>query len=119
MAFLGKNELKLLLPNCIDNYSENRIDNVAYELCLGNEVYLTDSSSGKKDILDAKNSNVIIKPGQFALLLTQETIKIPTDILAFISIKFSQKIKGLVNISGFHVDPGFEGKIILCESRVT
>lgn len=112
MAFLGKKELESLLPQWIEDYTKERIDNVAYELCLGNEVYLTDSSSGKKDILDAKNSNVIIKPGQFALLLTQETIKIPTNILAFISIKFSQKIKGLVNISGFHVDPGFEGKII-------
>ena len=112
MAFLGKKELQASLPKWIEEYKEERIDNVAYELCLGDEVYLTDSSSGKKEILDDKNSQVIIKPGQFALLLTKETVKIPTDILAFISIKFSQKIKGLVNISGFHVDPGFEGKII-------
>ena len=60
MAFLGKKELESLLPQWIEDYTKERIDNVAYELCLGNEVYLTDSSSGKKDILDAKNSNVII-----------------------------------------------------------
>jgi dCTP deaminase len=112
MVFLGKIELESLLPSWIDAYKPERIDNVAYELCLGNEVYLTDSSSGKKEILDNKNTQVVIKPGQFALLLTEEIVKIPTNILAFISIKFSQKIKGLVNISGFHVDPGFEGKII-------
>lgn len=112
MAYLGTKELKALLPSCIDQFDEKRIANVAYELCLGDEVYLTDSSSGKKEILDAKNSQVVLKPGQFALLLTMETIKIPDNILAFISIKFSLKIKGLVNISGFHVDPGFEGKII-------
>lgn len=112
MAFLGKKELESLLPGWIDEYKPGRIDNVAYELCLGNEVYLTDSSSGKKEKLDDKNSQVVIKSGQFALLLTEETVKIPTNILAFISIKFSQKIKGLVNISGFHVDPGFYGKII-------
>ena len=112
MAFLGTAELKALLPTCIDKFNEARIDNVAYELCLGEEVYLTDSASGKKEILDAKNSQVVIKPGQFALLLTDEKLSIPNDILAFISIKFSQKIKGLVNVSGFHVDPGFVGKII-------
>jgi dCTP deaminase len=112
MAFLGKKELEELLPSCIEGYDVKRIDNVAYELCLGNEVYLTDSTSGKKEILDDKNSQVVIKPGQFALLLTQETVKLPASVLAFISIKFSQKIKGLVNISGFHVDPGFNGKII-------
>ena len=32
--------------------------------------------------------------------------------MAFISIKASIKFKGLVNISGFHVDPDFEGKIV-------
>jgi dCTP deaminase len=101
MAFLGKIELESLLPSWIDAYKSERIDNVAYELCLGNEVYLTDSSSGKKEKLDDKNSQ-----------LTEETLKVPTNILAFISIKFGQKLKGLVNISGFHVDPGFEGKII-------
>ena len=112
MAYLGTKELEDLLPGCIDQFKKERIDNVAYELCLGEEVYLTDSSTGKKEILDAKNSQVVIKPGQFALLLTDETATIPNDILAFISIKFSQKIKGLVNVSGFHVDPGFIGKII-------
>jgi dCTP deaminase len=112
MAFLGSNELRAILPTCIDQFDDKRIDNVAYELSLGDEVYLTDSISGKKEFLDAKNPQVIIKPGQFALLLTMETVNIPSDILAFISIKFSQKIKGLVNISGFHVDPGFKGKII-------
>jgi len=112
MAYLGTDELKVLLPTCIDKFNPERIDNVAYELSLGDEAYLTDSSSGKKEKLDDKNSQVVIKPGQFALLLTDEVVTIPTNILAFISIKFSQKIKGLINVSGFHVDPGFKGKII-------
>ncbi len=112
MAYLGTSELKILLPTCIDKFDVNRIDNVAYALSLGDEVYLTDSDSGKREKLDNKNSQVVIKPGQFALLLTDEEVSIPYNILAFISIKFSQKIKGLINVSGFHVDPGFKGKII-------
>lgn len=112
MAYLGTKELESILPSCIDGYDKDRIDNVAYELGLGAEAYLTDSKNGKKEILDKNNPQIVIKPGQFALLLTEESVKIPTNILAFISIKFSQKIKGLINVSGFHVDPGFEGKII-------
>jgi dCTP deaminase len=112
MAYLGTKELKSLLPNCIDKFDESRIDNVAYELSLGSEAYLTDSKDGKKEKLDDNNSQVVIKPGQFALLLTEEVVSIPSNILAFISIKFTQKIKGLINVSGFHVDPGFKGKII-------
>ena len=53
-----------------------------------------------------------IKPGHFALLLTEETVKIPETKIAFISIKAKIKFKGLVNVSGFHVDPGFEGKLL-------
>lgn len=114
MAFLGTKELLVVLPGIIDkpSYDPSLVDNVAYQLCLGNEVYLTDSVSGKKELLNDANSQVVIRPGQFALLLTRETLSIPDNILAFISIKFTQKIKGLVNISGFHVDPGFKGKII-------
>jgi dCTP deaminase len=112
MAYWGTEDLKKHLPSCIDKYEEKRIDNAAYELSLGDQVYLTDSTSGKKELLDEKNSQVEIKPGQFALLLTEETVTIPDNMLAFISIKFGQKIKGLVNVSGFHVDPGFSGKII-------
>lgn len=112
MSYLGTKELEKILPSCIDKFDINRIDNVAYELSLGEEAYLTDSSTGKKEKLDEKNTQIVIKPGQFALLLTDEKVTIPENILAFISIKFGQKIKGLINVSGFHVDPGFSGKII-------
>jgi hypothetical protein len=32
--------------------------------------------------------------------------------MAFISMRTAFKFKGLVNISGFHVDPGYKGKLI-------
>jgi len=114
MAFLSTVDLKNLLStgNCIIPYDPNRIDNVAYELALGDEVYLSDSKSGIKEILDTKTSQIQINPGQLALLLTKEIVNIPSDKLAFISIKASQKLKGLVNVSGFHVDPGFSGQLV-------
>ncbi len=31
--------------------------------------------------------------------------------MGFISVKTSEKFKGLVNVSGFHVDPGFKGHL--------
>jgi dCTP deaminase len=112
VAFLSKNELEKLLPKQINPFNNKRIKDVAYELSLGDEVYLTDSKTEKKEKLDEKNSQIIIKPGQFALLLTEEIVSVPIENIAFISIKFKEKIKGLVNVSGFHVDPGFSGKII-------
>jgi dCTP deaminase len=32
--------------------------------------------------------------------------------MGFISIKATYKLKGLVNVSGFHVDPGWSGPLI-------
>lgn len=120
MAFLGPTELrKFLSENLIitddddqNCYSEGCIEQAAYALSLGSEAYRTDNKDRKVEILDDKNRNVEINPGQFTLLMTNEYVNIPKDKLAFISIKAKQKLKGLVNVSGFHVDPGFKGKLL-------
>jgi dCTP deaminase len=113
MSFLSGTQLETVLEKSLGEfYRKSRISQAAYQLSLGNQVFRTDSENKKREILDDKDSQIIINPGQFALLLTEETIRMPNDYLAFISIKFQQKIKGLVNVSGFHIDPGFEGKII-------
>lgn len=113
MSFLGNDTLKKLLKNSdiISEFSENRVKNGAYELSLGSQVFQTDSLP--RSVKELKESDCIeIKPGQFALLLTKEYVKIPEDKIAFISIKASVKFKGLVNVSGFHVDSGFEGNLL-------
>lgn len=115
MSFLGVKELiklqeskQIILP-----FEQQRVKNGAYELSLGAEVYLTDAQTGKVELLDeSKNRQVDINPGQFALLLTREKVHVPKDKIAFISIKAGEKLKGLVNVSGFHVDPGFNDHLI-------
>lgn len=82
----------------------------SYDLCLGEEVYITSAEMPIK--LTKANPFVTIKPGEFALLITYERLALPYDVMAFISVKFTYKKKGLVNISGFHVDPNYKGKII-------
>lgn len=85
-------------------------DPVGYDLRLGEEVYVS-----RKPVpfrLTGVSPSLVIEPGDFALLTTLESIHIPTDLVGFISLKFSIGRTGLVNISGFHVDPGYRGKII-------
>jgi len=115
MAFLGVKELAKLQKEheVIKPFQSGRIKNGAYELSLGTEVYLTDSKAGKVEIVNEDtNRQVDINPGQFALLLTAEKVNIPNDKIAFISIKAGEKLKGLVNVSGFHVDPGFNDHLL-------
>lgn len=84
-------------------------DDWTVDLSLGEEVFL--SSDDEIRILD-NHESVAIDPGEFALLITEEIVKIPCDKAAFISLKFSIARKGLINISGFHVDPNYKGRLI-------
>jgi dCTP deaminase len=94
----------------IKPFSEDRVKHGAYELSMGAEAFLTSDPTGtKQNLMD--NEQIVIPPGQFGLLLTDETVAIPINTIAFISIKFSIKQRGLINVSGFHVDPGFKGQL--------
>lgn len=113
MAYLGSEKLKELIKSKkVIEPDLNRVVCGAYELSLGNEIFRTDSKDKKKEVLSQPKEQITINPGQFALLLTHETVKIPIDKIAFISIKAGIKLKGLINVSGFHVDPGFNGKLV-------
>lgn len=78
-----------------------------YELRMGREAFTT--AEGKRIALSGERKDIEIPPGHFALLLTKERVKIPRDSIGFISVKFKHKAKGLINVSGFHVDPGYDG----------
>ncbi|ACC84545.1 dCTP deaminase domain-containing protein [Nostoc punctiforme] len=116
MSFWSSQTLSSRLPSLIEPFNEDQIQSASYELCLGEEVYIsalpdTPLKERKKIILSDKET-VPIPPGQFAFLITSETVKVPDNALAFISIKFKFKSKGLINVSGLHVDPGYNGKLI-------
>lgn len=93
-----------------EDYDLNCFNGWEYDLRLGSEYYST--TSDLPIYLDDENPHLVIRSGDFALLITKEKLRMRLDVMAFISIKFTYKQKGLINISGFHVDPGYEGKII-------
>lgn len=88
---------------------KKHIKEAAYELSLGPEAYV--SGTNEKTIL-RPGGMVAIAPGQIAVLLTEEHVEVPKDVLGFISLKSTVKIPGLINVSGFHVDPGFKGRLV-------
>jgi dCTP deaminase len=78
-------------------------------LRLGTEVYLSSEDLPRKL---SKGDLISIRSGEFALLITEEEIRLPLNVMGSISMRFGFKRKGLINVSGFHVDPGYEGKLI-------
>lgn len=113
MSFWSSEKLKQRIngENLVRPYREARVKNASYELSLGGEVFVTGVDKKTKWTI-APGKQVVIPPGQFANLLTDEVVEVPADALGFISIKFKLKQRGLVNVSGFHVDPGFNDRLI-------
>ena len=115
--FWSNDKLKSELPHIIKRYDLNNVSKSNYTLHIGKEVYITpngDPSKLGKDrqILLSENQYFEIPPGQFAFLLTKERVCTPLNVLAFISVRATYKFKGLVNVSGFHVDPGYNGHLV-------
>jgi len=115
--FWGNNELKVRLPALITPYDSELLDRATYKLRIGNEVYVSPTGVGEDTDLKTKRQlkagdDFQVPPGQFALLVTQEQVTVPEEAIAFISMRARYKFQGLVNVSGFHVDPGFTGRLI-------
>lgn len=94
----------------IDDFDPDGLRPANYDLRLGDEVYVTAEKLPKK--LNETEDTIAIQPGEFGILTTYEYIHVPLNYLGLISLRFNYKKQGLMNISGFHVDPGFTGKII-------
>lgn len=100
-----------------DERISEALDCNSYTLRIGDEIYISPSASADqapgKSIVQLKDKESFTIPaGQFAFLISEEIVRVPPYAMAFISIKTTHKFKGLVNVSGFHVDPGFHGQLV-------
>ncbi len=117
MSFWSSQSLEARLNTLVTPPTISAVDCNAITLHMGREFYTTPSPevaaphSHTKTIL-AAGQPFTIPAGQFAFLQTEETVKVPDNAMAFISMKAKTKFRGLVNVSGFHVDPGWEGPLI-------
>lgn len=118
MTFWSGDKLLKKLPSYIVPFDKKHIDCASYRLSVGDQAYVTNKRNtdpcdiGIKNLEKKGRSCIKIPPGQFAFLLTEEEVNVPTDAIALISMRAKYKFQGLINVSGFHVDPGWYGKLI-------
>jgi dCTP deaminase len=115
MFWSGETLNERLTP-LIEPFAPERIDCAAYTLSVGPEIYVSPNDQTADPTTAtirklAQGDAFTIPPGQFAFLLTEEIVSVPAGALAFISIRAKIKFRGLVNVSGFHVDPGYRGQL--------
>lgn len=115
MAFWSSQTLEGKLSSLIDPAKPELIDCNSVTLRVGGEIFITphidDVFKTTKRLL-TEDEPFLIPPGQFAFVLTEEGVKVPAEAMAFISMKSTFKMRGLINVSGFHVDPGWDGPLI-------
>ena len=115
MAFWSSQTLEGRFSDLVDKPDPNAIDCNAITLKVGREIYITpdlaEVHSRTKQLLN-EGESFPVPPGQFAFVMTEESVRVPPEAMAFISMKATFKMKGLVNVSGFHVDPGWDGPLI-------
>ncbi len=96
---------------------EKQIQQASYDLRLGSESYVVGADVPVKLSKD-KQEYLVIAPGQFALLTTHEIVDMPRELLGFITLKNGFKMQGLINVSGFHVDPTFKGRLVFAVNNI-
>jgi dCTP deaminase len=99
----------------ISDFVASRLERASYRLCVGDEIFISPSSDKdpkSRQLLKARETRAI-PPGQFAFLCTEETVSVPADAIAFLSLRSKPtKFRGLVNVSGFYVEPLYEGNLV-------
>ncbi len=96
MSFLPGQEIRTRRNYLFDPYDDTAIDEAAYNLRLGNEVFI---STEDKPRLLTREDPVVLKPGEFALLKTHEIVTLPRDLLGFITLRYTFKKQGRVRFS--------------------
>jgi dCTP deaminase len=92
-------------------WEESRVDKAEYRLSVGSECFTNGIEGGSVKRL-GPGEDFQVAPGQFIFVLTSESVAIPENCIGFISARARIKFRGLVNVSGFQVNPGYTGNLI-------
>ncbi|MEQ8408770.1 MAG: hypothetical protein RKH07_10890 [Gammaproteobacteria bacterium] len=114
MTFWSNEKIKNHGPKLFEPYIPENVDYSGYKLRVGSQVFVTGEKkpSKRQSYLLEENSHLSIPPGQFAIIQTEEKVTMPKNVMGFISMSSGKKLSGLINVSGFHVDPGYSGRLL-------
>src|SRR5882672_4118589 len=110
--FLARSRIEKLVSGATplfydDTFEPKCLRQSSYDLRLGKQAYLVGDDAPV--FLTNDEQYLTIPPGQFAILTCLEKLDLPRDLMGFINLRNNLKMQGLVNVSGFHVDPTFKG----------
>lgn len=94
----------------LSDFSKECLQPASYDLRVGEEGFLL--SAGR--VIDIQTEGPLeIQPGDFALIMTHEKLRLPTNMVGRFGLRSFYARKGLLATAGPQVDPGFEGKLVI------
>jgi dCTP deaminase len=101
---------------CITPFEERQIQPASYDLRVGDQG-ITTSSKKKVNIKD--DGYLLIQPGDFAVVLIHEEIRLGPQYVARFGLRSKYARRGLVATTGLQVDPGFDGRLMIGITNLT
>lgn len=100
----------------IDPFDAGQIQPASYDLRVGHQGVTT---SGKK-VLDVKTQGYLaLEPGDFAFVVTLESIQLDLRHTARLGLRSKYARKGLIATTGLQIDPGFHGRLMVGLSNLS
>ena len=110
----GEGLKELVREGVIEGGSEDRVEGIKYDVCFGGQ--FLKAKHGKPMELDdferADTESVRVEPGETVFVLTQEILRLPSNIKAELSHKRKLAHTGIQVLGGFCVDPLYEGHLM-------
>ena len=112
MEILTENDLLSAVENetFIQGGRKESCEGIKYDFTLS-RMALTVESGRPRDI-DESRDNIVIKPGEIAFVMTEETLNLPDYIYCQLSTKRKLSLDGIVILGGLIIDPNYKGKLI-------
>jgi len=104
----------------IENFEEGCLQPASYDLRVGSLIYSPSFINPDKPVDISKNGGCHrISPYGTAVLMTYETLRMPSDMIGRFGLKSGFARRGLLASTGPQVDPGFEGKLFVSIMNLT
>lgn len=111
----GRLRIGEIIPAALyDRSIYDAVQPASLELTISDSVVRPDGQKRMHVEDEADRNRIYIRPGEFLLGSTRETVNIPNDLLARVEGKSSWARKGImVHVTAGFIDPGFRGQITL------
>jgi len=100
-------ELMIKCGLLLENATFDNIEGASYDLRVGEEYF----HKGEIKQLTEKEPFIILEPGDYALVSSEEIAKLPKDIAGRFDVSVSLFCKGVILSNGPQIDPGFRGRL--------